>query len=32
MGSIDWREREERGVGWENRQEGKRGEGSGWGE
>ena len=32
MGRIDRREREERGVGVENRQEGKGGEGTGWGE
>ena len=32
MGRLGWREREERGVGFENRLEGKRGEGSGFGE
>ena len=32
MGRIDRSEMEKRGGDWENRQEGKRGEGSGWGE
>ena len=32
MGRIGWREREEKGVGGENRLEGKGGEGTGWGD
>ena len=32
MWRIGWRERVERGRDWENRQEGKGGEGTGWGE